>query len=99
MSLQQALNVVRLQHAFWQKELCRAPGDDLKDCEFFHQQCEDDIALFESELGIPLTHRTRSGLPRKRRSLSNARPRTIKLGERAKPNKAVHADRRTHPAS
>jgi hypothetical protein len=84
MSLQQALDVVRLQHVFWHRELCRAPDEDLTECEFFRQQCEDEIALLECELEVPATHRVRSQAPRKppERSLSNARPATTKIGRR-----------------
>ena len=83
--MQQGLAVVKLQHAFWHKELCRAHDEELKDCEFFRQQCQREISELESELGIPATHRTRSHVPRKppERSLSTARPATTRMAGRA----------------
>jgi hypothetical protein len=85
MSLQQALEVVKLQHAFWHKELCRAHDEELEDCEFFRRQCQREISELESELGIPATHRTRSHVPRKppERRLSTARPATTRTPGRA----------------
>src|SRR5688572_27101095 len=76
MSLQQALEVVKLQHVFWHKELCRAPEEELQDCELFRQQCELEIEILEVELEIPAIQRTRSDLRRRKPSepsLSNAR--------------------------
>ena len=85
MALQQVLDVVRRHHLFWDKELCRARDEDLKDCEFFRQQCEDEVALLEADLGLPFTHRARNDAARKsaERGLSNARPATTRIGGRA----------------
>jgi hypothetical protein len=95
MSLQQALEVVKLQHVFWHKELCRAPDEELQDCEFFRQQCECEIELLEVELGIPATHRARTDLRRKLPEpiLSNARPPTTVIGGRSMRNKATRPAR------
>jgi hypothetical protein len=92
MSLQQALEVVKLQHVFWHKELCRAPEEELQDCELFRQQCELEIEILEVELEIPAIQRTRSDLRRRKPSepsLSNARPRTTVIGGHATRKKAT----------
>ena len=82
MSLQKTLEAVQLQHVFWHRELCRAPEEQLNDCEFFRRQCEAEVALLEDELRAAATHPPRDQLPRKapERRQSNAPPAKTMLG-------------------
>jgi hypothetical protein len=86
MPLQQVIDVVRLHHVFWQIESRRAPHKELKDCAFFLQQCQAEIAFLEGELETAATHSARDGLAHQasQRSLSNARPATTMIGGRSK---------------
>jgi hypothetical protein len=98
MSIQQVLEVVRRHHVFWHNELCRASDADIRDCEFFRRQCQDEVACLEAELGLPYTQRVRNETSRKRADsgLSNARPATTKVGGRSTGGKA-NSERRNPP--
>lgn len=91
MSMQQVLEVVRRHHVFWHNELCRASDADIRDCEFFRRQCQDEVAYLEAELGLPYAQRVRNSTARKRAesALSTARPATTKIGGRPTGGKAT----------
>jgi hypothetical protein len=50
MSLQHTLALVRRHYVFWEKEFHRASADEQPDCEFFHQQVQDEIVSLERQL-------------------------------------------------
>ena len=85
MSLQQVLQVVRLHHVFWQNESRRAPDEERKDCEFFREQCQEEVAVLELKVDAAAKHRARNGLPHKpsERSLSTTRPATTTIRRRS----------------
>lgn len=91
MSMQQVLEVVRRHHVFWQNELSRASEEDLRDCEFFHRQCRDEVASLEAELELPLVQRMRTAPSRTSADsgLSTARPATTRIGGRSTGTKAA----------
>ena len=98
MSVQLVLEVVKLQHVFWDKELCRAAEEELKDCRFFRQQCEDEIAHLEYELATPATHRAPDRLPlpeAPKRRLSNTPPTRTMIGGRTMNKKTTQQARKT----
>ena len=98
MSMQQVLEVVRRHHVFWHNELCRASDADIRDCEFFRRQCQDEVACLEAELGLPFAQRVRNDTASKRANsgLSTARPATTKIGGRSTSGKTT-TDRRDPP--
>ena len=98
MSMQQVLEVVRRHHVFWHNELCRASDADIRDCEFFRRQCQDEVACLEAELGLPYAQRVRNvtSRPRAESALSTARPATTKIGGRSTGNRAA-PERRNPP--
>ena len=54
MAIQQVFEVVERQHVFWQLELCRAPANELADCEFFLQQSHEEVVSLAREIARPI---------------------------------------------
>jgi hypothetical protein len=78
MSLQQVLEVARVQHLFWENELERAPRRDRDDCEFFRRQVKGEVAVLNAELAAAGAYRPAARAPdaQPEERLSSERPPT-----------------------
>jgi hypothetical protein len=88
MSIQQVFEVVERQHVFWQSELCRAPANELADCEFFLQQSHKEVVSLAREIARPIPAPAAGDelyRPQKAadRPLSNKAPKKVRMRRRS----------------